>query len=190
MHGRGQLLPHPLRDHEFPRHQRESDTVIEQRVAPGSEHDATSIDASHSLAVGDRSTFHARFDRNVVRHLRQFAPAQCPSADCARTTRGPRCSASPCRARKSARCRSASLTSTPGAHQAVNHRRGTRAARQPAPGHAPAPATAMCGYRETSICSAACGARSTAAPAYWTGSRTWRLRLRGRFPRHSRRRPR
>jgi hypothetical protein len=104
-HRRGDLLPQPLLDHRLPRHQAElAHAVIEHRVAPAGEHDAAPVDAGHALPVGHRAMLQAGFAAMSFAACASSRLRSVPSRLRARITRCPRRSASPCSARKSARC--------------------------------------------------------------------------------------
>lgn len=69
-------LTQALLDHRFPRHQRESSSIIKHRVAPTGEHDAAPKDAGHTLPLRHGPMLQAGVCGNVLRGLRQLAPAQ------------------------------------------------------------------------------------------------------------------
>ena len=51
---RGQRLPQPLRNHRLPRHQPESQAIVQHGKTPAGEHHATLINATNALAIGHR----------------------------------------------------------------------------------------------------------------------------------------
>jgi hypothetical protein len=70
------LLPQPLLNHWPPRHQTEPLSIVEHRVPPTGEHDTPPIYADHALPVSRLPILQPGFGANVLRGLRQLAPAQ------------------------------------------------------------------------------------------------------------------